>query len=58
MIPAIVTASQALQAAFIEAKKAGNEDVANALRLAQFRVDDALLAAIPSSSDASEERAS
>ena len=51
MIRSIVLASQAVQAAFIEAKNAGAEDVANALRLAQFRLDDALLAAIPSNTD-------
>jgi hypothetical protein len=51
VIRSIVLASQAVQAAFIEAKNAGAEDVANALRLAQFRLDDALFAAIPSNTD-------
>lgn len=56
MIPAIVTAAQAIQAAFIAAKEAGNEDVANWLRLAQFRIEDALFAAIPNGLDQDEQR--
>jgi hypothetical protein len=51
VIPAIVTASQAIQAAFIAAKEAGNEEAANQLRIAQFRIVDALMAATPSGLD-------
>jgi hypothetical protein len=50
VIPSIVAASQALQAAFVVARDCGADDAANAIRLAQLRLNDALVAAVPDES--------
>lgn len=56
LLQSLVTASEALQAAFTVAKDTGADDVANSIRLAQLDVNMALLAAVPD--EAREERVS
>jgi len=47
LLQSLVTASQALQAAFVAARDAGAEDAASSIRLAQLDINMAPLAAVP-----------